>query len=313
MPDAEQTSRREAVVLREVGLRDGLQLAHKVMPTVEKRALFEALMRAGVRNIEVTSLVPPKLMPQFADADEMAAIAAQAKDVVSSALVPNLKGVERGIALGFDKLVFVLSASEGHNRANVRRTANESIAEFARAVELCRAQENPPRLVTGVGTAFGCTIDGAIDEGRVMEIAMALLDAGADEIGLADTVGVGNPKAVRRLFDRLVAVAEGRPVWAHLHDTRGMGIANAYAALEAGVRNFDGALGGLGGCPFAPGASGNVATEDLAFLLEGAGFETGIDIEALAEARALLAAFGEPLKGSILVAGLPKGFAEYPR
>lgn len=312
MQDAD-TSNGKAVVLREVGLRDGLQLASRVMPTAEKRAIFEALVRAGVRNIEVTSLVPPKLMPQFADADEMAAIAKAAKGVVTSALVPNIKGVERGIALGFDKLVFVLSASEGHNRANVRRSADESIAEFARAVELCRAQPNPPKLITGVGTAFGCTIDGAVDEGRVMDIAMALLDAGADEIGLADTVGVGNPKAVRRLFDRLVSVAEGRPVWAHLHDTRGMGIANAYAALEAGVRNFDGALGGLGGCPFAPGASGNAATEDLAFLLEGAGFETGIDIEALAEARNLLAGFGEPLKGNILVAGLPKGFAEYPR
>lgn len=298
--------------LREVGLRDGLQLARAVLDTDRKIEWLAAEAAAGVRAFEVTSFVPPKVVPQFADAGEVArrALALDGFDV--SALVPNVKGAELALAAGITRLNFVLSASEAHNLANVRRPTAESISDFGRLNAL-RGAHPEQRLVVagGIATAFGCTISGAVDEGRVVEIAAALVDAGADELIVADTVGYATPAQVKRLLSTVVRVAGGRRVIAHFHDTRGTGLANLVAALDAGVIGFDASLGGLGGCPFAPGATGNINMEDAAYLLESLGFSTGVDIDALVALRRRIEPWlpQERFSGRIAEAGLPKTFA----
>jgi hydroxymethylglutaryl-CoA lyase len=303
---------RERAFVREVGLRDGLQSLKEILPTEVKIGWLEAEYAAGVRQIEVSSFVPARLLPQLADAEEVVEYACGLKDLAPSVLIPNLKGAERGLALGVPAMNFILSVSEGHNRANVRRGTEESIAEFRRVVARCRAQPPPrrPRLACGLATAFGCTIEGEVAADRVRRIALEVAEAGADEIALADTVGYGNPAAVERLFRRVMADVAPLPVSAHFHDTRGLGLANVLAALGAGVRAFDASLGGLGGCPYAPGASGNIVTEDLVFMLEAMGFETGIELARLLEVRKILAANlpGVPLYGALAKAGIPKNF-----
>jgi len=233
-----------------------------------------------------------------------------------SALIPNLRGAERGLALGVHEMNFVLSVSEGHNRANVRRTTAESIKDFRRVVALCHTApaERRPRVACGLSTAFGCTIEGAVDEDRVRRIAVEAAEAGADAIMLADTVGYGQPTAVERVFRQVIADVAPLPVAGHFHDTRGLGLANVLAALNAGARAFDASLGGLGGCPYAPGATGNIVTEDLAFMLEAMGFDTGIDIDRLVEVRELVARFLPDIVqyGAIAKAGLPKNFHTAP-
>jgi hydroxymethylglutaryl-CoA lyase len=229
-----------------------------------------------------------------------------------SALIPNLKGAERGLALGVHEMNFVLSVSEGHNRSNVRRSTAESVEDFRRVVALCRTapEDRRPRIACGLATAFGCTIEGVVDEDRVRRIAVEVAEAGADAIALADTVGYGQPAAVERVFRRVMADVAPLPVSGHFHDTRGLGLANVLAALNAGARSFDASLGGLGGCPYAPGATGNIVTEDLAFMLEAMGFETGIDLDRLIAVRELVHQTLPNVEqhGAIAKAGLPKNF-----
>ena len=306
----------ERAYVREVGLRDGLQSLAEIMPTEQKIAWLEAEHAAGVREVEVSSFVPPKLLPQLADAEVVVRHALSLPGLTVSALIPNLKGAERGLALGVPEMNFVLSVSEGHNRSNVRCSTAESIEDFRRVVALCHAvpEGRRPRVAGGLATAFGCTIEGAVDEERVRRIAVEVAEAGADAIILADTVGYGQPAAVERVFRRVIADAAPLPVSGHFHDTRGLGLANVLAALDAGARAFDASLGGLGGCPYAPGATGNIVTEDLVFMLEAMGFETGIDLERLLAVRELVvrALLNAPLHGAIAKAGLPKNFHPAP-
>jgi hydroxymethylglutaryl-CoA lyase len=305
----------ERAYVREVGLRDGLQSLAEIMPTEQKIAWLEAEHAAGVREIEVSSFVPPKLLPQLADAEAVVRHALALPGLTVSALIPNLKGAERGLALGVHEMNFVLSVSEGHNRSNVRRSTAESVEDFRRVVALCHtAPERRPRVACGLATAFGCTIEGVVDEDRVRRIAVEVAEAGADAIILADTVGYGQPAAVERVFRRVMADVAPLPVSGHFHDTRGLGLANVLAALNAGACAFDASLGGLGGCPYAPGATGNIVTEDLAFMLEAMGFETGIDIERLLAVRELVhRALPDVVQyGAIAKAGLPKNFHRVP-
>jgi hydroxymethylglutaryl-CoA lyase len=303
---------RERADVREVGPRDGIQMVKTILSAEQKLAWCRAQAAAGMRHIEVTSFVPPHVVAQFADAAEVARGALAIPGLKPAVLVPNLKGAQRAFDIGVPKVNYVLSASEAHNLANVRRTTDESIADFRRIVAErdARGLKGRVQISAGLATSFGCTIQGTVPESRVVEIAGFMAEAGAEEISLADTVGYGNPGQVRRLFDAVARVAGAIPLAAHFHDTRGLGIANVTAAVEAGVRRFDASLAGLGGCPFAPGATGNINTEDCVFLLESLGFETGIDIEKLIAVRADVETWlpGERFFGMVARAGLPKTF-----
>src|ERR1700757_2424801 len=268
----------ERAHIREVGLRDGLQSVAEILPTEQKIAWLEAEYAAGVREIEVSSFVPPKLLPQLADAEAVVRYAMTLPELQVSALIPNSRGAERGLSLGVPELNFVLSVSEGHNLSNVRRSTGESIDDFRRVVQLCREQggDKRPRINCGLATSFGCTIEGDVDEERVRRIANEVAAAGADGIILADTVGYGQPAAIGRVFRRIIADVAPLPVAAHFHDTRGLGLANVLAAYAAGCKAFDASLGGLGGCPYAPGATGNIVLEDTVFMFEAMGVATGI-------------------------------------
>lgn len=301
------------VAVHEVGTRDGLQSVAAFVPTELKKKWITDEFRAGVREIEVCSFVPVKLIPQFADAAEVVQHALTLKGLTVAVLVPNMKGAEKAIENRVHKINYVISASESHNRANVRRSTEESAQDFERIVDLCRAQPagSRPLIVGGISTALGCTIEGKVSEERVRALAQRLVKAGADELILADTVGYADPASVRRLFSAVKADVGDVPITAHFHDTRGLGLANALAALDAGIRAFDASLGGLGGCPYAPGASGNISTEDLVFMLESMGMDTGVDMEKLIAMRHdVCSALGDqPFHGAIAKAGLPKGFA----
>ncbi|CBS89582.1 hydroxymethylglutaryl-CoA lyase [Azospirillum lipoferum] len=301
---------KDPVTIVEVGLRDGLQILDRVVPTADKLRWLEAEHRAGVRRFEAASFVPPRLLPQMVDAAEVVAGARALPGIVVHTLAPNLKGAMAALAAGSDVIVLPLSASEAHSRANIRKTREESVEELAR---VCRARDEggyKTRIDAGISTAFGCTIQGAVPEDEVVRLCESCLEAGADRVALADTVGYANPAQVRRLYSRVKDIAGDRLQGAHFHDTRGLGLANCLAVLDLGIREFDASLGGLGGCPHAPGASGNVATEDLVFMLESMGFDTGIDLDALIEAQRLLATLlpGQTLHGKIAAAGLPKHF-----
>jgi hydroxymethylglutaryl-CoA lyase len=304
----------EFIEVREVGLRDGLQNIKTAVPTDIKFAWIKAEVAAGVKDIEVCSFVPPKLLPQFADAEEITRRALTVPGLTVAALMPNLKGAERGAALGVHRLDYVVSVSEGHNLSNVRRSTAESLADLRRIADFLRGIEasKRPRLLCGLATSFGCTIEGNVPHDRVVSFAEAVAAAGVDEIALADTVGFGNPNAVRTLFTRVrKAIGPNLVLAAHFHDTRGLGVANVSAAIEAGVRHFDASLCGLGGCPYAPGATGNVVTEDVVFLAESLGFNTGIDLDRLIAVRKIVsdALPGEAVYGQVAKAGLPKGFS----
>ncbi|TDV35534.1 hydroxymethylglutaryl-CoA lyase [Paraburkholderia caballeronis] len=302
----------ETVTVREVGLRDGLQMVGAVLDTDRKIEWCRREAAAGVAAIEATSFVPPKLLPQFADAGLVAHAALRIEGLETSALVPNLKGAQRAIDAGLRKIDFVLSASNEHNLRNVRRTTDASLDDFRQIVASRNdSGRRDVALGAGVATAFGCTIEGRVAPARVLAIVEALLEAGADAITIADTVGYANPAQVRALLRDVLALAGSRPVTCHFHDTRGLGLANVCAALEAGVRAFDASLAGLGGCPFAPHATGNIDTEDCVFLLESMGFDTGIDIEQLLALRRDVETWlpGEAFAGAIARAGLPKHFS----
>ena len=302
---------KERVTVVEVGLRDGLQMLPDIVPTASKLAWLSAERASGVRHFEVGSFVPVKLLPQMADTASIVAAAKQEPGLTVTTLVPNLRGAQAAIDAGADILVVPVSVSEGHSRANVRKMPDEMVAEVGRIAQARDAASRPIRVHAGMATAFGCTIQGEVAESEVIRIAEASLAAGADEIGLADTVGYANPAQVRRLFERVRAAVGEKVRTAHFHDTRGTGLANVVAALEAGIRSFDASLGGLGGCPYAPGASGNIATEDLVFMLESMGFDTGIRLDRLIAAQRTLRELlpGQTLHGKIATAGLPKTFA----
>jgi hydroxymethylglutaryl-CoA lyase len=300
------------ILISEVGMRDGLQSVARTMPTEDKKRWLTALHAAGLREIEVTSFVPPKLMPQLADAAEIVAHALTLPSLMVVALVPNLKGAQAAIAAGAHKITIPCSASEAHSRANVRKTREEMISQVREIVALRNDTAPQVQIEAGISVAFGCTLQGIVPEDGVMALMEALLDAGADETGMADTTGMANPAQVRRMYRRAIAAfGLGKVNSAHMHNTRGLGIANCLAAYEEGIRTFDSSLAGLGGCPHAPGASGNVVTEDLVFMFESMGLSTGINLPLLMAAREPLKAGlpGEPLYGMLAEAGLPLGFA----
>ncbi len=305
-------SKKPDVVVREVGLRDGLQLVKSFVPTETKLKWMQAVADAGVPEIETTNFVPAKVIAQFADAAEVAKGALRIKGPLMCALAPNRKGAENMLNAGIRKVNFVLSVSEGHNQSNVRKSTDASFQEFENVVALRKEKpEWKDVVIQGcLATSFGCTIEGRVDPDRVVKFAERYLSLGADEITLADTVGYASPGEINALFKRVVKLCAGKPVYSHFHDTRGLGLANVYAALEAGVKAFDASTGGLGGCPFAPGASGNIVMEDLVFLLEKEGLRTGVDLEKYRKARDIAEATlpNENFYGTILRAGLPKGF-----
>ncbi len=290
----------------EVGPRDGLQNAHHLMPTEAKKAWISALAAAGLQEIEVGSFVPPKLIPAMADTAEIVKHALTIKNLKVVALAPNMKGFQRALEAGSHKITFPVSASRKHSESNVRMTPEQMIEEVRR----CAALPHPGVEIEGaVSTAFGCTMQGDVPEDDVVRTAAALAEF-CDCVALADTVGYANPAQIKRIFSRVKREIGKKLEAAHLHDTRGLGLANALAAYEEGVRHFDSSLGGLGGCPFAPGASGNVITEDLVFMFESMGVSTGIDLQKLLAARELMvkAIPEEPVYGHMALAGLPKGF-----
>jgi hydroxymethylglutaryl-CoA lyase len=300
------------VIVREVGLRDGLQIHPTFMPTESKIAWIEAEAAAGVREIEVTSYVPPKLIPQFVDAEEVTRRALAIPGLTVTALIPNFKGAERGLVLGVHKLNFVMSVSKTHNLKNVRREREESVADFARIVDLVKAQPESrrPRIVGGLSTALGCSFEGRVPVADVVKYALLLAEAGADELVVADTVGYADPAQVRAVFKAVMAEVGTLPIAAHFHDTRGTGLANVGAALDCGVRSFDASLAGLGGCPFAPGATGNIVMDDLCFMLDSMGLTTGVDLEKLLQVRRIVrAALPDiEMQGALARAGLPRNY-----
>ena len=305
----------ERVTIREVGLRDGLQSIARTLPTAQKLQWIQGAYDAGLREIEVGSFVPPKLLPQLADTAELVAFAKTLPGLVVSVLVPNLKGAERAMDSGADWMLLPLSASHAHSLANLRKAPDEVVAEIAAIVEARRARGSAIRIEVGMSTAFGCTIQGRVEEGEVLRLLKAVLALGVDRVGLADTVGYADPRQVGELFAQARIVAGDQLGCGHFHDTRGLGMANVMAALQAGETRFDACLAGIGGCPHAPGASGNVSTEDLVYVMGSMGIETGIDFEALMSLRAQVAQWlaGECLHGSIAQAGLPKTFLKTPQ
>jgi hydroxymethylglutaryl-CoA lyase len=296
------------VTVREVGLRDGLQILPRTMPTEHKLQWLRGAHDAGLRELEVGSFVPPKLMPQLADTAEIVAHALALPGLTVSVLVPNVKGAERAIDSGAHAMLLPLSASHAHSLANLRKTPDEAVDEIARMRDLRDARGARCVIEVGMSTAFGCTIQGKVEPDEVLRLTERALAAGAERIGLADTVGYADPLAVSRLFTRVRSVAGEKLSCAHFHDTRGLGLANVFAAWQAGVRRFDACLGGLGGCPHAPGASGNVATEDVAYLFASMGVPTGLHFERLIALRQQLSQWldGETLHGTLWRAGLPK-------
>ena len=297
---------KRQVHICEVGPRDGLQNAKHLMPTEAKKAWISALAAAGLEEIEVGSFVPPKLIPAMADTGDIVRHAVRIPGIKVVALAPNLKGFERALEAGAHKVTFPVSASRQHSESNVRMTPDQMVEE----VRKCARHPHPGVEIEGaVSTAFGCTMQGAVPEDDVVRVAVALAEF-CDGVALADTVGYANPAQVKRLFRRVKEAIGAKLEGAHFHNTRGLGLANALAAYEEGVRHFDSSLGGLGGCPFAPGASGNVITEDLVFMFEAMGVKTGIDLDKLMAARKLMTDTipQEPTYGHFALAGVPKGF-----
>ena len=300
---------QERVTVCEVGPRDGLQMAHSQMPTATKIRWIQAIASAGLPEIEVGSFVPPRLIPQMADTAAVVA-ATRTLPAIIIALVPNLRGAQAAAAAGAQRITIPVSVSEGHSRANTNRGTMDQVAEVRRIVEWVRAEGVPLEIEGACSTSFGCSIDGVIAEGAVVAVAVALAEAGVDMVALADTVGYAHPAQVRSVVRAVRSAIGGKLDGLHLHDTMGLGLANALAGLDEGIRSFDAALAGLGGCPFAPGASGNIVTEDLVFMLESMGFATGIDLERLVAARAILREGlpDEATHGAVARAGIPRTF-----
>lgn len=301
------------IIISEVGPRDGLQNCKGVMPTDIKKRWITALYETGIREIEVGSFVPPKLFPQLADTAEIVAHAKTLPGLRVLALVPNLRGAQAAIKAGVSAMGFPLSVSETHSVKNLRQTHDQAIENVRAISQLISEQPEGqrPEFEGALSTAFGCSIEGKISEDLVLSLAERLVEAGVDEIGLSDTVGYAQPKQVRRLIKKTREVAGAHRVKSvHLHNTYGLGLANALAAFEEGITTFDGSLGGLGGCPASPGASGNIVTEDMVYMFEAMGVNTGIDVEALIACRRFIAEGlpSEPVYGFTPNAGLPVGW-----
>jgi hydroxymethylglutaryl-CoA lyase len=312
MGDNIMVDQKKRVTVQEVGLRDGLQSISSIMPTSEKKRWIDAEYAAGVRYMEVASFVPAKLLPQMADAEQVIAHALTYPDLTVTALVPNLKGAEKALAAGVHRIVAPISVSAAHSSANVRKTPLEMVDEFRRIRELrdSAGKSGAVTLIAGLSTVFGCTYQGEVPVGDVRDIVLRVLDAGCDIVALADTTGHATPGQVDAFLAALKPLAPQKLSVAHFHDTRGLALANTIVALKHGIHEFDATLAGLGGCPHAPGASGNVAIEDLVFMLESMGYDTGIDVQKLLACRAILkeALPGETLFGSLGRAGLPEGY-----
>lgn len=307
-------SARADILISEVGPRDGLQSIKSIMSTEAKCAWIQAEAEAGVSEIEVGSFVSKTLLPQLADTAELVKFARTIPALTVAVLVPNARGALAAIEAGAHKITIPLSVSETHSLKNVNRTHAQMLEEVRKISELISglAPAERPSFEGGLSTAFGCTLEGVIPERKVVELAEALIAAGCDEVGLSDTTGYANPRQVRDLTRAVRgAVGDARLTGIHLHNTRGQGLANVMAALDVGLTTIDASLGGIGGCPFAPGASGNIVTEDLVFLLEAMGLRTGIDLERLIGVRKMVAALlpAEEMYGFVAHAGLPKGFA----
>ena len=303
------------ILVSEVGPRDGLQSITTIMPTAAKKRWIEAQAAAGCREIEVGSFVPARVLPQLADTAEIVEFARGIPGLTVAVLVPNLKGAENALAAGAHKMSIPFSVSETHSLRNVRRNHEQMFAEVQKIAERVAGVDpaERPHFEASLSTAFGCTIEGAIPEDLVLRSAERLIECGCDEVGLSDTTGYANPGQVKRLVRAVRAtVGDDRLTGVHLHNTRGLGLANALTAIEEGITTVDSSLGGLGGCPAAPGASGNIVTEDLVFMLEAMGLHTGIDIAKLIALRTILteALPGEPLYGFTPDAGLPLGFKQ---
>ena len=305
------------VLISEVGPRDGLQNCKAIMPNEAKKRWITALSAAGVKEIEVGSFVSPKLLPQMADTGEIVRHAVQIPGLEVAVLVPNLKGAQLAIEAGAHKITLPLSVSETHSLRNIRRTHDQVIDEAKAIAELIASlpEDERPHFEGSLSTAFGCTLEGPIEEAVILRCAERLMAAGCDEVGLSDTTGYGDPVSMRQLIRAVRGVVgDENLTGVHLHNTRGLGLANVLTAYEEGITTFDSSLGGLGGCPTAPGASGNVVSEDLVFMFEAMGVETGIDLEALMATRELVAEAlpGEELYGFTPRAGLPLGYKGAP-
>lgn len=299
------------ILISEVGPRDGLQNCKGVMPTALKKAWIRGLYESGLREIEVGSFVPPKYFPQLADTAEIVAFAKTLPGLTVLALIPNLRGAQAALDAGVDAVTLPLSVSETHSLRNMRQSHDDVIETVKRVRALFDGSDKTPKFEAGLSTAFGCSIEGEIKTGKVLELAERLVGAGVDELGLSDTVGYANPKAVKSLIKGVRGAVGAQYVKSvHLHNTYGLGIANAFAAFEEGITVFDSSQGGLGGCPASPGASGNIVTEDLVYMFEAMGVDTGVDLEALMDCRKFLTEGlpDEPLYGMTPNAGLPTGW-----
>lgn len=285
------------ILVSEVGPRDGLQSIDRVMPLEAKKAWIAAEAAAGVKEIEVGSFVPPSLLPQMADTAELVAFARTIAGLNVVALVPNAKGAARAVEAGVHGMSIPFSMSETHSLRNVRKDHPAMLAEIAEVAQIAKAAGI--HFAVGLSTAFGCTIEGAVNEDQVVRLAAAAAEAGAQEFSLSDTTGYADPAQVKRLIRKVRGAVGDRLTTLHLHNTRGLGLANAVAGLEEGITTLDASLGGLGGCPYAPGASGNLVTEDLVLMLNAMGLKTGIDLDKLLQVRSILADAlpGEPLYG----------------
>ncbi len=302
------------IEISEVGPRDGLQSISPIMATDDKKRWISALAAAGLSEVEVGSFVPAKVLPQLADTAELVAHARTIPGLTVAVLVPNLRGAQAAVEAGAHKITIPLSVSETHSLKNVKRTHAQMLDEVRAISELIRSQpaDKRPVFEGGLSTAFGCTLEGNVPAAKVIEMAEKLIEAGCNEVGLSDTTGFGTPLQVKQLTQGIWdAVGKQRLTGIHLHNTRGQGLANVMAALEMGLTTIDASMAGIGGCPFAPGASGNIITEDLVFLLEGMGLKTGVNFERLLQARQILR---DSLPDSVELygftpdAGLPKGF-----
>lgn len=302
--------KKNDIEISEVGPRDGLQNITAIMPLAVKKVWISALAASGLPEIEVGSFIPAHILPQLADTADVVAHALTIKGLTVAVLVPNYKGAENAIHAGVHKITIPLSASETHSLANVRRNHEQMLEEVRKIAELVKSlpEDARPKFEGGISTAFGCTLEGHVPEEKILELATALMEAGCDEVGLSDTTGYANPAQVRRLVKAVKAeVGDKNLTGLHLHNTRGLGLANAFAALDVGITTLDSSLGGLGGCPFAPGASGNIVTEDLVYMCQSMGLNTGVDLDKLIESRKIVqtALPGEDLFGFIADAGLP--------
>ena len=274
----------EYICIREVGLRDGLQLIKTQLDTKTKQEWFVKQVEAGFKEIEIASMVPKKILPQFSDATDLINFSNNYSDCIASVLVPNLKGSELAFKAKAKKIIFVVSASEEHNLANVKMTVEQSLNQLKTIVFMKNTNDENKqiKIIGSISTSFGCSISGSVSETAVLRIVEKMLEIGVDELSIADTVGYANPRSVRSLIKKVIKIAQPVPLIGHFHDTRGFGLANLVAAVDEGVKKFDSSLRGLGGCPYAPGASGNVATEDCTNLLQSMGYDTGINLHKLA-------------------------------